>query len=283
MRAAIAVSFVLVTLATAEAAAWGTIVYDHSLLVRQRDECEPRGPHPDRGCDQCLPYTYMPLHPWNRIFCGGSSTDWCPWRWEDCDACNGSCAIIYRKDPYRWVSVLADLDPVHDAIENCQEWRWQTYGQGPAGPVSGAYGYGEEFSWIPPHGRDYSDLLADPLYHAELAAYTGEPARNLESAWHYRIGLFAVMAESARTSADRAHYERAANLSAWYAIVRFAPPEEVDRMLAACGFPPHVSNRDWDDLTTIQEVTCGAILFADCWDAVAPATWGRIKSLYRDR
>jgi hypothetical protein len=181
------------------------------------------------------------------------------------------------------VSVLADLGPVHDVIENCQEWQWQTYGQGPFGPVPGAYGYGEAFSWIPPHDRDYTDLLADPVYHAELAAYTGGPAPDLESAWRYRIGLFAVMAESARTSADRAHYERAANLAAWYSIVRFGPPEDVDRMLGACGFPPLLTGLEWDDLATIQEVTCSAPLFADCWDTIEPATWGRIKNLYRDR
>jgi len=287
MRAAIAISFVLAvvlaTLAAAEAAAWGTVVYDHSLLVRQRDECEPRGPHPDRGCDQCLPYAYMPLHPWNRIFCGDETTDWCPWRWEDCDFCNGSCAIIYRKDPFRWVSVYADMGPVHSAIEDCQEWRWQTYGQGPLGPVSGAYAYGEELAWIPAHGRDYTDLPSDPVYQAELAAYTGEPARTLEAAWQYRVGLFAVMMESARSGADRAHYERAANLCAWYGIVRFAPPEDVDRMLEACGFPTQVSNWEWDDLTAIQEATCSAFLFADCWDPVDAATWGGIKKLFRDR
>lgn len=284
MRALIplALAISISTSAVPEAWSWGTIVYDHSILVRQREECLPRGPHPDLGCDQCLPYAYMPLHPWNRIFCGEASTDWCPWRWENCDACNGSCAIIYRKDPFRWVSVLADLGPVHDVIENCSEWRWQTYGQGPFGPVSGAYGYGEELSWIPPHQRDYIDLLSDPVYLTEVYAYTGESAGNIEAAWQYRIGLFAVMVESARTSADRDHYERAANLCAWYSIIRFAPPGSGEQMLAAAGFPAHVTGQEWDDLEMIQEVTCSAPFILDCWDTVAPATWGAIKSLYRD-
>jgi hypothetical protein len=53
-------------------------------------------------------------------------------------------------------------------------------------------------------------------------------------------------------------------------------------MLEACGFPTQVSSWEWDDLTAIQEATCPAPIFADCWDTVEPATWGRIKSLYRE-
>ncbi len=281
MRALVTAGLMLTAAATA-AASWGTVVYDHDTLVRQRLECPPRGPHPDQGCDQCLPYTYSPLFVWSRIFCGDATTDWCPLRWVDCDVCNGSCAIIYQKGRFRWVSVLGDLDPVHAAIESCRQWRWQTYGEGANGPVPGAYLYGEEFSWIPPHERGYSNLPEDPVYRAEIAAYTGPHALDLESAWRHRIGLFTVMVDAAQTSADRAHYARAANLCAWYSLYRFAPPEEVMPLLAAAGFPAVISSADWDDLETIQEVTCGETLFADCWDPVEPATWGRIKNLYRD-
>jgi hypothetical protein len=147
--------------------------------------------------------------------------------------------------------------------------------------VPGAYAFGDEFEWIPLHARDYIELLRDPLYHARLAAYTGEPARDLESAWRYRIGLFAVLATAAPTPEDRAFYERAANLCAWYHVVRFAPPGEAESTLIAAGFPLSIETQEWVDLETIQDMTCSQPLFADCWDQVGPTTWGAIKNLYR--
>jgi hypothetical protein len=120
MRALLLAVLVLAGAApTVLAFGWGTVGYDVLILERQLEDCPPRGEHPFGGCDQCLAYRYQPLLFLSRVFCGEPGTDWCPIRWEDCDICNGSCAVLWTSGEKKWINVIGDMANVHDTIT---EW-----------------------------------------------------------------------------------------------------------------------------------------------------------------
>lgn len=282
MRKLMFAALVLVGAAPRLEAGWGTVGYDRGILERQLYECPDRGLHHHLGCDQCLVRRYMPLSPFSRIFCGQPGVDWCPFRWRECEICNGSCAILWYSGERRWINVIGDLETVHDAIRDCMQWQTQSYcTTGDGHPIEGAYFAGEAFGSIPPHRENYESLLQDPAYRAELDRYSGGPPLSLEATWRHRVGLFAVLAQSAGTGPRHDHYARAANLCAWQLVIRFVPPGERELVLETMGLPRSLTALELDDLIAIQEVTCHERPFEDCWDAIEPATWGRIKNLYR--
>jgi hypothetical protein len=284
MRALLLAVLVLAGAApTVLAFGWGTVGYDVLILERQLEDCPPRGEHPFGGCDQCLAYRYQPLLFLSRVFCGEPGTDWCPIRWEDCDICNGSCAVLWTSGEKKWINVIGDMANVHDTITECRQWQTQIYGTSRTGePIPGAYFFGDSFGSLPPHRDDYRSLAQDPNYLGELAAYSGGSPDGLEASWRHRMGLFAVMAQSVGLGPLHDHYERAASLCAWQYVIRFVPADERERVLAAMSLPRSLTGLEWSDLEQIFEVTCNERPFRDCWDAVTPSTWGGIKHLYRE-
>jgi hypothetical protein len=250
---------------------------DEEVLTRQFNQCPPRGPQPDHGCDQCLPRNHSPLLPLFQIFCGPDHE--CRLRNpHGCLVCNGTCISVFRSGYTKWFVVLGDSEPVRNVITNCNQWLYQTYCNG----VSGAYFVGEDMHWIPIGGQDYRDLPWDPLYAEVLAAYTGPGPEWIEDAWLYRIGVFAEMVHRADSETLREHYRRAALLSAWQYIFRAAPADQLYQVFAMAGFPADLDFDEFQDLIEIHEATCIDFPFLDCTDPVNQATWGGIKHLYRD-
>ena len=262
------------------AGAWGLVAYHPPTLVQQQTSCPPQGPDPWQGCDQCLTRIYQPLLPLFRIFCGRLDQAWCSLG-RDCEHCNGSCSVIWDDGNLAYVSVLQPTGSVHTAIDQCRQWQTQTYCTTAGGtPVAGAYVLADEFDWLPVHQQDYRSLPLDPDYLWALNTYQGPPAFGLEEAWRHRIGIFALLA-TRNQGGRRLHWERAANLVAWYYITLFAEPWERSPALAQNHFPESIAGQEFEDLVAIFESTCSAPPFLDCWHAVSDDTWGGIKGRYR--